>query len=76
MRKLLAVMLGTLLIVFSCTGCLFAVDPVDTYETQIEEIPQSKKTNINVQLDEEIMRQIEQASENSMVRHNSKTGET
>ena len=75
MRKLLAVMLGLLLIVFSCTGCL-AVDLEDTLETQIVEIPQSKKISTSVQLDAEVMRQIEQASENSMVRHNSKTGET
>lgn len=75
MRKLLAVILGLLLIVFSCTGCL-AVDLEDTLETQIVEIPQSKKISTSVQLDAEVMRQIEQASENSMVRHNSKTGET
>lgn len=56
MRKLLAVILGLLLIVFSCTGCLFAVDPVDTYETQIEEIPQSKKISTSVQLDAEIIK--------------------
>ena len=36
MRKLLAVMFASLLIVFSCTGCL-AVDPEDTLETQTEE---------------------------------------
>ena len=69
MRKLLAVILGLVLIVFSCTGCL-AVDLEDTLETQIVEIPQSKKISTSVQLDAEVMRQIEQASENSMVRHN------
>ncbi len=37
MRKLLAVMFASLLIVFSCTGCLFAPDPSWGLETQTEE---------------------------------------
>ena len=36
MRKSLAILFASLLIVFSCTGCL-AVDPEDTLETQTEE---------------------------------------
>ena len=43
MRKSLAVLLTSLLIVFSCTGCLFAPDPSWGLETQTEETAWSRK---------------------------------
>lgn len=78
MRKLLAVMLGTLLIVFSCTGCIFSPDPsygLETYELK-QDVQQQNYMQKYVQEQEQLLKMLEGISEYSMVEHNSKTGET